>query len=85
MVVGKVLSFRLGLNRRYPKELLVKLGERESDVAKLVGKEVVVEDSKGNKYVGKVLKPHGKSGVAVVRFRKDLPGHVIGLDVKVLD
>ncbi|MCS7139529.1 MAG: 50S ribosomal protein L35ae [Candidatus Nezhaarchaeota archaeon] len=85
MIVGRVLSFRLGMNRRYPRELLVKLGESEVDVAKLVGKKVVIEDQHGNKYIGKVLKPHGGKGVAVVRFRKDLPGQVIGLEAKVIE
>lgn len=84
MITGSVLSFRLGMNRRYPKELLIKLGDSEADVAKLVGKKVVIEDANGNKYIGKVLKPHGRKGVAVVRFRKDLPGQVIGLRAKVL-
>lgn len=84
MIVGRVMSFRLGMNRRYPRELLVKLGESKADVAKLIGKKVVLEDQYGNKYIGKVLKPHGNKGTAVIRFRKDLPGHVIGLEVKVL-
>ena len=84
MIVGRVMSFRLGMNRRYPRELLVKLGESKADVAKLIGKKVVLEDQYGNKYIGKVLKPHGNKGTAVVRFRKDLPGHVIGLEAKVL-
>lgn len=84
MIVGSVLSFRLGMKRRYQKELLIKLGENKTDVAKLVGKKVVIEDVHGNKHVGKVLKPHGKKGVAVVRFKKDLPGQVIGLKAKVL-
>jgi ribosomal protein L35AE/L33A len=34
--------------------------------------------------VGKVLRPHGRGGVAVVRFRKDPPGDVVGRDVTVL-
>lgn len=84
MIVGSVLSFRIGMKRRYSKELLIKLGESKSDVAKLIGKKVVVEDLNGNKYIGKVLKPHGRNGVAVVSFRKDLPGQVIGLRAKVL-
>jgi len=84
MASGRVMNFRLGLKRRYPKELLVKLGESEADVAKLVGRKVVLEDAHGNRYVGKVLKPHGRSGVAVVRFRRDLPGDVIGREVTVL-
>jgi len=83
-VIGRVLNFRLGLKKRYPKELLVKLGESKADVAKLIGRKVVLEDSHGNKYIGKVLKPHGNRGVAVVRFRKDLPGDVLGREVKVL-
>ncbi|MDH5816528.1 MAG: 50S ribosomal protein L35ae [Candidatus Nezhaarchaeota archaeon] len=84
MIIGSVLSFRLGMKRRYPKELLIKLGESEVDVAKLIGKKVVIEDAHGNKYLGKVVKPHGRKGVAVVRFKKDLPGQVIGLRAKVL-
>lgn len=78
MMIGEVVDFRLGMNRRYPRELLVKVGENRVDVAKLIGKKVIVEDKHGNKYIGKVLKPHGNKGVAVVRFRKDPPGDVLG-------
>jgi len=84
VISGRVMNFRLGLKRRYPRELLVKLGESKADVAKLVGRKVVLKDSHGNKYVGTVLKPHGNKGVAVVRFRKDLPGDVVGREVTVL-
>lgn len=84
MIVGSVLSFRLGMKRRYRKELLIKLGEGKADVTKLIGKKVVVEDLHGNKYIGKILKPHGRKGVAVIRFRKDLPGQVIGLKARAL-
>jgi large subunit ribosomal protein L35Ae len=82
---GRILNFRLGLKRRYPRELLVKLGESEADVARLIGRKVLLTDAHGNKYVGKVLRPHGRRGVAVVRFRKDPPGDVIGREVTVLD
>jgi len=44
----------------------------------------VLEDLHGNKYIGKVLRPHGNKGVAVVRFRRDLPGDVLGREVTVL-
>ncbi|MEM4576188.1 MAG: 50S ribosomal protein L35ae [Candidatus Nezhaarchaeales archaeon] len=84
MIVGKVLNFRLGMNRRYPKELLVKLGESKADVARLVGKKVLIKDLHGNQYIGKVVKPHGNRGVGIVRFRRDLPGEVIGCEATVL-
>jgi ribosomal protein L35AE/L33A len=49
--LGQDLNFRLGLKRRYPKKLFVKLGESKADVAKLIGRKVVLEDSHSNKGV----------------------------------
>ncbi|MDH5806699.1 MAG: 50S ribosomal protein L35ae [Candidatus Methanomethylicaceae archaeon] len=78
MIIGEIMNFRIGTKRRYPRELLIKFGNSRIDIAKLIGKKVVVEDKHGNKYIGKVIKPHGNKGVAIVRFRKDPPGEVLG-------
>jgi ribosomal protein L35AE/L33A len=48
---GRILNSRLGLKRRYSKELFVKLGESKADAAKLIGRKVVLEDSHSNKGV----------------------------------
>lgn len=85
MITGRIVNFRVRPKRRHARELIVKFGGSPAASARLVGKEVLVEDGYGDRYSGRVLKPHGRSGACIVRFKKDVPGQVLGLSVRVFE
>ncbi len=72
-----IISYRRGSNDQNPNQVLVRFPNYE-EACKAVGKRLVYEDEKGNKYVGKVLRPHGRRGVAIATFKPNLPGQAFG-------
>jgi len=72
-----IASYRRGSNDQNVNEVIVRFPSYQ-EACKAVGKRLVFEDSKGNKYVGKVLRPHGKRGAAIARFKPNLPGQALG-------
>jgi ribosomal protein L35AE/L33A len=56
------------------RECIVKFDGCSSDgeVAKLIGRRVIAT-FKGRKYLGKIVRTHGKNGAAIVKFKKTPP------------
>lgn len=69
----------------YTKEILVFVPGINSkrDAAKLIGKQAVWTDERGNKYVGVVSGLHGKSGTLKVKFRKPLPAKALAKPINI--
>ncbi len=82
---GRVLSIRRGLNRQYQNEAILEVEgvKGRSGACSLVGCKVRWVSPKGKVFIGSVLGPHGDSGAVVVRFRKALPGQILGATVEI--
>ncbi len=82
---GVVLGYKLGGGRQYTQIALVKVeGLEKGKAGVVVGGRAVVRDAKGNTYVGRVLRLHGrKNNVVEVRFKPNLPGQAAGLKVAI--
>ena len=72
-----IVSYRRGSNDQNTNQVLVRFPSYV-EANKAIGKRLVYEDNKGNKYIGKVLRPHGKKGVAIAVFKPNLPGQAMG-------
>ena len=72
-----IVSYRRGSNDQNTSQVLVRFPSY-IEACKAVGKRLLFEDGKGNKYVGKVLRPHGRRGVAIAAFKPNLPGQAFG-------
>jgi len=83
---GTIVSFRLGLRRQYPNQVILEIEGIKSfrEASKLIGRKVVVVEGKGRRVIGKITKVHGKKGRVIARFRKPLPGQVLGTPVEIL-
>ena len=55
-----------------------------SEAAAYIGRKVVWISPSGSRLIGKVIGVHGRKGVLKVRFRKGLPGEVIGTELIVI-
>ncbi len=82
---ARVKNFRRGRNTKYDKQIIVETDEiNEKDEAKEhVGKKAVYTTESGKKIIGKVTSPHGNSGALRLRFRKGLPGQIIGSKIEI--
>ncbi|ALU11331.1 50S ribosomal protein L35 [Ignicoccus islandicus DSM 13165] len=72
-----ITSYRRGSNDQNVHQVLVRFPS-VNDAKMALGKRIIYEDSKGNKYVGKVLRLHGRKGVAIAVFKPNLPGQALG-------
>ncbi|ABU82270.1 50S ribosomal protein L35ae [Ignicoccus hospitalis] len=77
-----IVSYRRGSNDQNPHQVLVRFPSYR-DAASAVRSKIIYEDEHGNVYVGKVLRPHGKKGVAIAVFKPNLPGQAMGKVAKV--
>lgn len=78
---GILVSYRRSRARQYNNQVLLKLvSSGLGKVDNLIGCKVLIRDSKGNEYRGKVIGVHGKgvNGVVLVRFRRNIPGQLLG-------
>lgn len=78
---GIIVNFHIA----YTKEILVFVPGINSkrEAGKLMGKQAVWIDEKGNKYVGIVSGLHGKSGTLKVKFRKPLPAKALAKPINI--
>ncbi|MEB3780494.1 MAG: 50S ribosomal protein L35ae [Desulfurococcales archaeon] len=82
-VKGIIVGYARGGGRLYTGRVIVRLNADEKTTAKMVGGKVYYIDGKGNRYIGRILKIHGKRGSSViVRFKKNIPGQAFGSTVK---
>ncbi len=83
---GILMGYRRGSNTQYPRQVLVRVIESlKRRVDNLIGMKAVVRDKYGNEYIGRVVRTHarGKNNVIIVVFNRNLPGQVIGSEVKI--
>lgn len=83
---GVVTSYRRGKHLQHPNQVLLLFEEIKSraEAATLVGRKVKWVSEEGREFLGKVLGPHGNSGVVRAKFRTNLPGQAIGTPVLLL-
>jgi len=77
-----LVSYRRGSNDQNPHQVLVRFPSYV-EACRAIGARLIFEDEHGNVYVGKVLRPHGKKGVAIAVFHPNLPGQAMGKTAKV--
>lgn len=83
---GVVMGYRRGANTQYTNQVLVRVTDTVMKrVDSLVGAKALVKDQWGNTYVGKVVGIHarGRNNVVIVRFKRNVPGQVIGEPVRI--
>ena len=82
---GYILSYRLGGNRQYEKFVIVEVPgiEDYERACSLIGRKVVWISSSGKKFVGKIVRAHGRRGRLLARFEKPLPGQALGTKVAI--
>ncbi len=83
---GWIVHFRLGGNRYYPRQVILEIpGIKSRDFYKLIGRKVVWKNPQTNKkFVGKIVRQHGKGGRVIAVFRKSLPGQALGTEVEII-
>ena len=77
-----IVSYRRGSNDQNPNQVYVRFNSYR-DACNHIGVKLVYEDEHGNVYRGKVLRPHGKKGLAIAVFKPHLPGQAMGKVAKV--
>ena len=75
-----IVNFRRGLYNTYNRQAIIRpIGKLEGA---LIGKKVIWRDKRsGSQIIGKIVATHGSHGYRA-RFRKGLPGWVIGSEVE---
>jgi len=82
---GIVVNYRGGKHTQYNYQAIVQpenVFTRE-EASKLVGKKVIWKSPRGKVFVGVVTAPHGNKGKVRVRFRKGIPGQMLGEIVEI--
>ncbi|NWF95343.1 MAG: 50S ribosomal protein L35ae [Candidatus Thorarchaeota archaeon] len=80
---GVVTSYRRGKHLQHPNQVLIQFDgiETKEAAARLLGRGVKWVSETGREFLGRVLGPHGNSGVVRAKFRTNLPGQAIGTQV----
>ena len=83
---GVVTSYRRGQHKQHPNQVLLLFdGVRSrAEASSLIGRRVKWTSPVGREFLGKIVGPHGNSGVVRARFRTNLPGQAIGTPVVVV-
>ena len=83
---GIITSYRRSRHVQYPEQVLIKIEgvKNEKEAVKFLGKKVKIDIPKLIKIQGKIIAIHGKNGVLRARFRKGLPGQVIGKECEIV-
>ncbi|MGC8975447.1 MAG: 50S ribosomal protein L35ae [Thermoprotei archaeon] len=83
---GVILGYRFGNREQNPNQVFIKvLSTILRSPHNLVGAKVLVRDTYGNAYHGKIVRVHGsgKNKVVIAKFSNNLPGQVIGSKVEI--
>ncbi|MFX0056023.1 MAG: 50S ribosomal protein L35ae [Promethearchaeota archaeon] len=80
---GVVTSYRRGKHLQHPNQVLLLFDaiKTRAEAATIVGRRVKWTSETGREFLGKVLGPHGNSGVVRAKFHTNLPGQAIGTPV----
>jgi ribosomal protein L35AE/L33A len=85
IVHGRIVNYRTGPKAQTSRECLIEFETVDSAslAGKLVGQKVTWA-SGNNKFVGKIMGPHGRNGMVRVRFPHGVPGQAIGTRVELV-
>ncbi|AAR39151.1 NEQ303 [Nanoarchaeum equitans Kin4-M] len=77
---GIVISYRRGKHTQNNYQVIVQPENvfDKKEASKLVGKKVIWKSPTGKTFVGVITAPHGNKGKVRVRFRKGVPGQMLG-------
>lgn len=75
-------NYHIGIRTQQSKEWLIEF-KNISSAGTLIGRKVVWVNGK-NKFTGKVVGLHGRSGMVRVRFARPVPCQAIGTEVELL-
>lgn len=86
---ARILQYRIGPKKQYPRQLLVKPEgvERDIEASRLIGRKLVVEvklNGKAKRFHGRIVAVHGRNGVVVARMNRGVPGTILGSTAKIL-
>jgi len=83
---GVVVNFRIGLRTQKNNECILKIPYIEDDSAasRYMGRKVIWLSEKGKKIVGEIVDIHGRNGHVRARFRRSLPGDVLGKKIAII-
>lgn len=82
-LTGVIINYRRAKHSQKTNEILVKFPgiNTEETAAKLIGKKIIWESSKGKRIKGKIIATHGKNGTLRARMEKGITGEAIGSQV----
>lgn len=86
---ARILQYRLGPGKQYPRQLLVKPEGVESDreAARLIGKKLILTVKPGKrtlKFHGRITAVHGRKGIVIARMNRGIPGNYLGYTAEIL-
>jgi large subunit ribosomal protein L35Ae len=87
VTLGRILNYRVGPRTQRSKECIIRFENVDSvsEASKLIGKKVTWKDAQmSSEIVGKIIALHGKNGLVRARFRRGVPGHALGTDVRLV-
>ncbi|MHC1586389.1 MAG: 50S ribosomal protein L35ae [Candidatus Hecatellaceae archaeon] len=81
-----IVNFRRGPKTQKNNELIIEIPRvhGKDEAAKFIGRKVILEAQSGKKFIGTVVSTHGRKGRLRVRFRKGIPGQLLGCPLKIL-
>ncbi len=82
---GRITNYRIGIRAQQSRECLIKFDNIESAslAGKLVGQKVIWVCGK-NRFIGKIVKQHGRKGTVRAKFTHPVPGQAIGTVVELI-
>lgn len=82
---GRIIGFRLGGNRYYPRQLIIEVESVGEDIGVVIGRKVVwVHPVSGQKFIGKIVRRHGRRNHFIAYFRNPPPGQAKGTSVAII-
>ena len=85
MVKGYIINFRKGPKTQKNDELIIEIPKVNSRVkaSRYIGRKAVIRmDDK--EFIGKIVAPHGSKGKLRVKFRRGLPGKILGTPIIII-
>ena len=84
-IKGCIINFRVGPKTQKNDELIIEIPNMnsKSEASKYIGRKVIIELN-NKKIIGKIVATHGSRGKLRARFRRGLPGQILGAPVMII-